>query len=125
MKANLLITVILPLLFCGSSPIPGFPDSRLWLDDDLAPFVQVVTQDLAREHRDILLWSPGVDALPLSESIAEEAARLRAIHNLQTSDAIQWATAKAATPSWFLTNDEAFTPLPDISVLLVDRLPDP
>jgi predicted acylesterase/phospholipase RssA len=30
--------------------VPGIPDSRLWLDRDLAPFVQVATQDLARER---------------------------------------------------------------------------
>ena len=30
--------------------VPGFPDSRLWFDRDLTPFIQVVTEDLARER---------------------------------------------------------------------------
>jgi hypothetical protein len=30
--------------------VPGIPDSRLWFDRNLAPFVQVATQDLAHER---------------------------------------------------------------------------
>lgn len=30
--------------------VPGIPDSRLWFDRDLTPFVQVATRDLARER---------------------------------------------------------------------------
>ena len=81
--------------------------------------------DLAREYRDILLRSPSLTALPLGEAIAEEAARLRAVHGVKTPDAIQLATAKAAGATWFLTNDGGLPSLPGISLLLVDRLQAP
>lgn len=67
--------------------------------------------DLACEYREILLRSANLSAIPLSEKIAEEAARLRAIHNLRMPDAIQLATAKTAGASWFLTNDMDLPPL--------------
>jgi predicted nucleic acid-binding protein len=80
---------------------------------------------LARDYRDILLRSPGLTALPVAEDIAEEAARLRAVHGLKTPDAIQLAAAKTGGASWFLTNDGYLPALPGISVPVVDRLPSP
>ncbi len=71
----------------------------------------------------ILLHSGGMEAIPMSEEIAEEAARLRAIHNLRTPDAIQLATALTAGASWFLTNDGDIPPIAGVSVLVVDQLP--
>src|ERR1035438_5453343 len=61
--------------------------------------------ELAEEYRNILLHSPALTAIPLDEGIAEEAAGLRARHNLRTPDAIQLATAIRSGASWFLTND--------------------
>lgn len=81
--------------------------------------------DLAREYRDILLRSSGLTTVPLNEVIAEEAARLRAIHGLKTPDAVQLATATTGGASWFLTNDEDLPSLPGITLLVVDRLPNP
>jgi predicted acylesterase/phospholipase RssA len=39
-----------PASLTEQASVPGIPDCRLWLDRDLAPFVQVATQDLARER---------------------------------------------------------------------------
>jgi Patatin-like phospholipase len=44
--------------------VPDIPDSRLWLDRDLAPFVQVATQDLARERADLEQRGLPVDPMP-------------------------------------------------------------
>lgn len=44
--------------------VPGIPDSRLWLDRDLTPFVQVATQDLARERADLERRGLPVDPMP-------------------------------------------------------------
>lgn len=81
--------------------------------------------DLAREYRDILLRSPSLTALPVGEEIAEEAARLRALHSVRTPDAIQLATAKIAGATWFLTNDGNLPSPAGLSLLVVDRLPLP
>jgi predicted nucleic acid-binding protein len=59
----------------------------------------------------------------LDEGIAEEAARLRALHNLRTPDAIQVASAIRSGASWFITNDADLADLDGISVLVLNRLP--
>lgn len=76
-------------------------------------------EDLAREYRQILLNSNGISVLPLDPEIVEIAARLRALHNAKTPDAIQLATAKMGGASFLLTNDAGLPELPGISVLLV------
>jgi len=44
--------------------VPGIPDSRLWFDRDLAPFVQVATQDIARERAALEQQGLPVDPMP-------------------------------------------------------------
>lgn len=79
--------------------------------------------ELAEEYRSILLQSPALTTIPLDEGIAEEAAGLRARHNLRTPDAIQLATAIRCGASWFLTNDAALANMSEISVLVLKHLP--
>jgi predicted nucleic acid-binding protein len=79
--------------------------------------------ELAEEYRNILLQSPALTAIPLDEGIAEEAAGLRARHNLRTPDAIQLATAIRSGASWFLTNDAKLADLSEIPVLVLTQLP--
>jgi len=79
--------------------------------------------ELAEEYPNILLQSPALTAVPLDEGIAEEAAGLRARHNLRTPDAIQLATAIRSGASWFLTNDAKLANLSEISVLVLNQLP--
>jgi len=77
---------------------------------------------LAQLYRDILLGAEGLTTIPLSQDIAEEAARLRASHNIRTPDAIQMATALRARASHFLTNDTRLPSLPELKVLVLDEL---
>ena len=78
--------------------------------------------ELAEEYRNILLQSPAMTAIPLDEGIAEEAAGLRARHNLRTPDAIQLATAVRSGASWFVTNDAQLAGVSEISVLVLNQL---
>jgi len=80
--------------------------------------------ELAEEYRNILLQAPALTTIPLDEGIAEEAATLRARHNLRTPDAIQLATAIRSGASWFLTNDAGLADVSEISVLVLKQLPD-
>jgi predicted nucleic acid-binding protein len=77
--------------------------------------------DLAQQYRDILLNIEGLLTFPLSQDIAEEAARLRAAYNLRTPDAVQLATTVRAGAS-FLTNDVRLPPLPGVTMLVLDDL---
>lgn len=74
---------------------------------------------LADAYRDILTNSPNVEILSIDPTIAEAAARLRALHGLKTPDAIQVAAAIEGRCQALLTNDPAMKRVPDLQVLLV------
>jgi predicted nucleic acid-binding protein len=77
---------------------------------------------LAQKYRDFLLNSNNVTTRLLSKGIAEEAARLRAFHNIRTPDSIQMATAIKAGAAIFLTNDIRLPSLPELKVLALETL---
>jgi predicted nucleic acid-binding protein len=86
------------------------------------PF-QLGNVELAYQYRNILLNSTGLKTLPMTQEIAEEAARLRGIYRkIRTSDAIQMATAIRANASFFLTNDVRLPSLPNLRILQLDEL---
>ena len=77
---------------------------------------------LAAQYREILLHTEGLSIDPLGQDIAEEAARLRAIHGIRTPDAIQLATAAKGSASFILTNDSNLPAVSGIQVLVLDHL---
>jgi predicted nucleic acid-binding protein len=76
---------------------------------------------LAAEYRDILLNSK-LMTVEVSSSIAEQAARLRAAHNIRTPDAIQISAAIKAGATYFFTNDIRLPEIPAIKILSLDSL---
>jgi predicted nucleic acid-binding protein len=58
--------------------------------------------------RAVLLSTAGLNCLPISRQVIEQAARLRATHGLKTPDAIHAATAQIAGSALFVTNDAGF-----------------
>ena len=91
--------------------------------------VEVLTQPLrlgadalTTRYREILLNSEGVSCIPVSSSIAVEAATLRSVYNLRTPDAIQIATVVSEGASAFLTNDRRLASLPTLKMVLLDQL---
>ena len=78
-------------------------------------------RELATEYRDILLNSK-LTTLEVSSSIAEQAAQLRAVHNIRTPDAIQISAALSAGASHFFTNDIRLPEIPSIQILSLDGL---
>ncbi len=78
--------------------------------------------ELAQQYRDILLNAEGLSTILLSQDIAEDAARLRAAHNIRTPDAIQLATAIHKGASFFLTNAGRLPSLPGLNILVLDEL---
>lgn len=77
---------------------------------------------LAQQYSDILLNAEGLTTVLLTQGIAEEAAMLRAEHNVRTPDAIQMATAIREGASFFLTNDSRLPHLANLQVLVLDEL---
>ena len=78
-------------------------------------------RELATEYRDILLNSK-LMTLEVSNDIAEQAAQLRAAHNIRTPDAIQISTALNAGATHFFTNDIRLPELPSMQILSIDEL---
>jgi predicted nucleic acid-binding protein len=78
-------------------------------------------RELAAEYRDILLNSRLL-TLEVSRGIAEQAARLRAVHNIRTPDAIQISAALEAGATHFFTNDIRLPDIPAIQILSLDSL---
>jgi predicted nucleic acid-binding protein len=77
---------------------------------------------LADQYRNMLFDTDNITTILLSQEIAEEAAKLRALHNFRSLDAIQMATAIDASASFFLTNDKQFQRASAIQVLVLDDL---
>lgn len=78
--------------------------------------------ELMQQYRDILFDSVGLAMIEVSIAIAQTATHLRANYNLRTPDAIQMATAIQESASFFLTNDARLPSLPELLVLVLDRL---
>jgi predicted nucleic acid-binding protein len=78
--------------------------------------------ELAQEYRDFLLQTENLTTFLLDQEISEEAARLRAFHNIRTPDSIQMATAIVKGASFFLTNDTRLPSLPNLKTLVLDNL---
>lgn len=77
---------------------------------------------LVQKYRDILFNMDGLSIVPLDQPIAEEAARLRAFHNIRTPDSIQMATAIIGGATFFLTNDTRLPSLPGLKTSILDNL---
>ncbi len=77
--------------------------------------------EIASEYRDILLNS-GLITMDVSSEIAEQAATLRASHNIRTPDAIQIGTALQSGATYFLTNDIRLPNIPSIQTLAINNL---
>lgn len=77
---------------------------------------------LADRYRNILSFSPSLRTVEVSREIAEKAAELRAIYNVQTPDSIQMATAIVNRASFFLTNDVRLPSVSGLQVLVLEDL---
>lgn len=83
--------------------------------------LRINNKALAAEYRDILLHSKLL-TLEISNVISEQAARLRAVYNLRTPDAIQISAALDAGATHFFTNDIRLPDMPSLKVLSLDAL---
>jgi predicted nucleic acid-binding protein len=96
--------------------------SILTLTEVLVHPLRLGDHALASQYRRILLQADQVTTVPVSEMVAEEAARLRARHNLRTPDAIHLATAIRSGAASFLTNDRQLPKLSGLNLLVLDQL---
>jgi predicted nucleic acid-binding protein len=74
---------------------------------------------LAENYRRFFREAANISKVPLSTSIAQKAAELRAQYDLKTADAIVAATALESRCEVLLTNDNDLKRLTEVKVLFV------
>ncbi len=72
------------------------------------------------EFYGLLSTYPNLKWIPPTLEIADQAARIRAIHGLRTPDALQAATAIQSKASGLVTNDSVFERLSEFETLILD-----
>ncbi|MBI4471237.1 MAG: PIN domain-containing protein, partial [Acidobacteria bacterium] len=70
----------------------------------------------------LLSTYPNLRWVATSLDIADQAAKLRADHNLKTPDAIQAATALLSEATGLVSNDPAFLRVKQLEVLILDHV---
>ena len=96
--------------------------SELSLLEVLVKPVQLGDTRLQNVFRRILYNTRNFDCLPITRSVLEIAADLRATTRLKTPDAIHAATALDAGCALFVTNDPAFRHVPRLNVALLSEV---
>jgi predicted nucleic acid-binding protein len=107
--------------FIEDTPIEAV-SSVISLTEVLSQPIKKGRNDLEQAYLNILSSGARFRLLPVSQAIAESAARLRAQHNLRTPDALHVATALDSACDAFLTNDNGLKRVTEITVLLLDDL---
>ncbi|MEH2159301.1 type II toxin-antitoxin system VapC family toxin [Nostoc sp.] len=83
--------------------------------------------DLAQQttYQQLIINSQNLRVIPVSRQVLIEAAQLRASINIKLPDAIHAATALLTQCSTFLTNDQRFRSVPNLSVFLLSEMNSP
>jgi predicted nucleic acid-binding protein len=96
--------------------------SELTLLEVLVKPLKVGDATTATLFRTVLKHTPDVQMLPITQSVLEAAANLRATLGLKTPDAIHIATALLNNSMLFVTNDSAFRRVTDLNVTVLSEL---
>ena len=101
--------------------VEGF-SSVITLTEVLSKPLQRGDQALVNGYRNMLIHSRHFQLVPVTASIAEHAAELRARYNLKTPDALQVAAALNIGCDALLTNDFGLRRVTDLQILVLDEL---
>ena len=114
-------TLLVPLWQSAQAGQIAVLGSELLLLETLVKPLRVADTAVESAFRSLLQASNELRLLPITASILEEAARLRAGLNLTAPDAIHAATALSAGCDLFLTNDATFRRVPGLTVAILDE----
>lgn len=96
--------------------------STLTITEVLVHPLRRLQGDLAEQYRQILLGARNLTTVPVTAAIAEQAAALRAHHNLRVPDAIQLATAMHTGATSFVTNDKDLSGPASLHIITLEGL---
>ncbi|AHJ28037.1 PIN domain-containing protein [Nodularia spumigena CS-584] len=95
--------------------------SPITLSECLVGAMRSGLADLEQAFLDVLL-SNEVVFVDINAAIAQDAARIRLLYNLQLPDALQIAIALTSNCDAFLTNDQALKRVTELRILVVSEL---
>jgi predicted nucleic acid-binding protein len=121
-KSQAYLTLVYPFFAAMQEGEIHVVTSTLTLTEVLVQPYRRADHDLVREYSEILLKAPNLTLIPVSATIAEDAARLRASMGLKTPDAIQVASALAGHASTLLTNDSRFKAVGTLQPIVLSEL---
>ncbi len=113
------LTASAPLWDSLDAGLASVMTSELTLLEVLVKPLREGNAALASLYRTVLLGTAGFSALPITRSILESAAQLRAAHQLKSPDAIHAATALAHGSKLFVSNDTGFRRVPGLPVAVL------
>lgn len=96
--------------------------SVITLSETLMKPIQSGDQLLTDSYRKLLTETNAISLISITPELAEKAAYLRAQYNLRTPDALHIAAAIESGCDAFLTNDQGFSRVTELRVLLLDDL---
>ncbi|MCU1326251.1 MAG: hypothetical protein JWN34_1621 [Bryobacterales bacterium] len=96
--------------------------STLTMTELLVQPYRAGNERLVNRYFGLLSQFPNLEWVAPDLHIADTAARLRALHNFRTPDALQLATALRSGATAFLTNDSALTRVEHLEVGVLGQL---
>jgi predicted nucleic acid-binding protein len=96
--------------------------SAVTLTEMLVQPYRVSDQQRADLFLGVLSTYPNLEWISVDLEIADEAARIRGVHRLQTPDALQAATAIVAGATGVVTNDRVFERVGGFETLVLEDL---
>lgn len=97
--------------------------SVITLAEGLVIPIRANDSELARKWHDFLYTTGNFTTVDVYPQIAERAAQIRAAFpKIKVPDAVQVATAIVEGAAVFLTNDTQLAQIPDIKILVLDKL---
>jgi predicted nucleic acid-binding protein len=119
------LTILNPLWDAVQAGIVTVATSDLTLLEVLVAPLKKGDKGLEADYRALLQRSQGVRLIPISQTVLERAANLRATTSVKTPDAIHAATALVARCDLFVTNDVAFKKVTGLPVTILSEVISP
>jgi len=94
--------------------------STLTLAETLVVPYRKKSEILLEKFETLLMRTPDLTILPLTQDIARETAKIRAEFSIKTPDAVQLATARANGIGYFLTNDKELKLFSSLRITILD-----
>jgi predicted nucleic acid-binding protein len=113
-------SIVEPLFaYIASNNLPAI-SSYLTLLEVMVQPLKTGNHKIASQYRDILLNNDNIRLFPIEQTIAEQAAAIKAQFNFKTPDCIQLATAVLEQADVFVTNDSKLKRFSGVEVLVLD-----